>query len=150
MNISLSKFESAIDASITTRGHDYFSNGAVSSLKQIKDDSWAAYVDGTERYKIRVILEGDDVVDYYCSCPYDLGPVCKHIVAVLYELRNLLYGQNKKSEKTEKSSKTKQEITPQESLEQVLSHMPRKLLEKSILEYAFIGLDTFRHLNLNS
>lgn len=136
MNISLSKFESAIDIQIVSRGHGYFSNGAVSSLKQIKDDSWVAYVDGTERYKIRVILKGDDVVDYSCSCPYDLGPVCKHIVAVLYKLRNRLYSQNKKSGKTEKSSKTKRETTPHESLEQTLSHMPRKSLEKIILEYA--------------
>lgn len=137
MKISLSELESGIDLQIVNRGHDYFSNRAVSNLKQIKDDTWAAYVDGTERYKVRVVLKGEDVVDYSCSCPYDLGPVCKHTVAVLYELRSRLYDQGKESGKSKKSSKTKLETAlPQESLEQALSYMPRKSLEAVILEYA--------------
>jgi len=39
MIISLSKFESTIDIQIVSRGHDYFSNGTVGDLKQIKNDS---------------------------------------------------------------------------------------------------------------
>jgi len=67
MNISLSEFESGIDSQIVSRGQDYFSNGAVNGLKQITDDTWAAYVDGTERYKVRVVLKGEDIVNYSCS-----------------------------------------------------------------------------------
>lgn len=137
MKISLSEFESGIDSQIVSRGQDYFSNGAVSGLKQITDDTWAAYVDGTERYKVRVVLKGEDVVNYSCSCPYDLGPVCKHTVAVLYELRGRAGGQDKEFKKAEKSSKaTRETAPPQESLEQILSFMPRKSLEAVILEYA--------------
>jgi len=137
MKISLSEFESGIDSQIVSRGQDYFSNGAVSGLRQITDDTWAAYVDGTEKYKVSVILKGDDIIDYSCSCPYDLGPVCKHTVAVLYELRGRPDCQDKEFKKAEKSSKAKLETAlPQESLEQILSYMPRKSLEAVILEYA--------------
>ncbi len=98
MKISLAEFESDINTAIVSRGHDYFSNGAVRDLNQIKDGAWAASVDGTETYGVRIVLKGDDLVDWSCSCPFDMGPVCKHTVAVLYELRNRLYGHDKKSE----------------------------------------------------
>ena len=32
--------------------------------------------------------DGDEVVDYSCDCPYDMGPVCKHVVAALFELQH--------------------------------------------------------------
>lgn len=136
MKISLAKFESGIDTVIISRGHDYFSNGAVRDLSQIKDGAWAASVDGTETYSVRIILKSDDLVDWSCSCPFDMGPICKHTVAVLYKLRNRIYGHDKKSEKTKRPSRTRQRKNPQESLEKVLSRMPRKSLEKAVLEYA--------------
>lgn len=136
MSISLPEFELEIDAIIVNRGYDYFSNGAVSDLKQIKDGAWVAFVEGTERYKVSIILKGDEVVDYSCSCPYDLSSICKHIVAVLYELRDRKYSQDKGSEKPENSSKVKQKTVLQENLEQTLSRMSRNSLEAVILECA--------------
>lgn len=136
MSISLREFESEIDTIIVSRGHDYFSNGAVSDLKQIKDDAWVAFVEGTERYRVNIILKGDDVLDYSCSCPYALSSICKHIVAVFYELRDRKYSQDKEPEKPQNSSKVKQKAVPQESLDQTLSRMSRNSLEAVILEYA--------------
>ena len=87
MKISLTKFESEIDERIVSRGEEYFNSDAVRGLKKIKDDQWTAAVEGTETYKVCINLKGDNVEDYSCTCPYDLGPVCKHVVAVLYALR---------------------------------------------------------------
>ncbi|OFZ58714.1 MAG: hypothetical protein A3D92_22035, partial [Bacteroidetes bacterium RIFCSPHIGHO2_02_FULL_44_7] len=101
------------------RGAEYFTNQAVHGLRQVKTNQWAASVDGTEPYNVRVILREDIVIDYSCSCPYDSGPVCKHIVAVLYELRARKYGEEK-----------------EESLDKIVSGMPRKSLEAVVLEYA--------------
>ena len=81
MDISLKQFESGIDERIVSRGYEYFVNQETRDLKQIKDGQWVALVTGTEKYKVQVSLQGDVVVDGSCSCPYDLGPVCKHIVA---------------------------------------------------------------------
>lgn len=136
MKISLAEFESGIDTAIISRWHDYFSNSTVRDLNQIKDGAWAASVDGTETYSVRIILKGDDLVDWSCSCPFDMGPVCKHTVAVLYELRNRIYGHDRESGKAKGPLKTKRREDPQESLEKTLSRMPRKSLEKAVLEYA--------------
>ena len=120
---------------IVSRGSEYFANQAVRGLRQVKADQWAASVDGTEPYKVRVDLRDDIVVDYSCSCPYDLGPVCKHIVAVLYQLRALKYGEEKKTG-TPKKTKGAKWAVPEESLERIVSGMPRKSLEAALLEYA--------------
>ena len=124
MKIFLKKFESAIDSRIVNRGSEYFADGAVRGLKQIKDGVWGASVEGTEKYKVRIHLKGDEVAEHSCSCPYDLGPVCKHIVAVLYELRDQQDGQEKQKGILKKSSKVEQQEKSQESLEEIISKMP--------------------------
>lgn len=135
MNISLKKFESDIDNSIVNRGSECFTNQAVCGLRQVKTDQWAASVDGTEQYKVRVSLRDDSVVDYSCSCPYDSGPVCKHIVAVLYELRARKYGEEKEAQDSNKFRGLRPEA-PEESLDKIVSGMPRKSLDAVVLEYA--------------
>src|SRR3989338_2024190 len=136
MKISLERFESTIDERIVNRGSEYFADGAVGGLKQIKDGVWVASVEGTEKYKVRINLKGDEVAEHSCSCPYDLGPVCKHIVAVLYELRDQQYGQKKRIESSKKSSKNKSPKKPQASLEEIISQMPRASLNALLLDYA--------------
>ena len=135
MNISLKKFESDIDDSIISRGAEYFANQAVRDLRQLKTDQWAASVEGTEQYRVRLSLRDDSVVDYSCSCPYDLGPICKHIVAVLYELRARKYGEEKEAGDSKRSRGAKREVS-EESLDKLVSGMPRKSLEAVVLEYA--------------
>ena len=136
MKISLKDFESEIDDRIVDRGEEYFSDGAVRGLKKIKDDQWAASVDGTETYQVRVNVKGDAVKDYSCSCPYDLGPVCKHVVAVLYAMREQQEeGQHQPAKKKSSSSKNSKK-EPKETLEQVITRMLRKDLNALLLEYA--------------
>lgn len=136
MKIFLQKFESAIDERIVNRGSEYFADGTVRGLKQIKDDQWVASVEGTEKYKVQISLKADEVIDYSCSCPYDLGPACKHVVAVLYELRAQKYPQEEQTEKFRKFFKEKQPKKSHESLEEILSSMPRAALDTLLLEYA--------------
>ncbi|MBK8194068.1 MAG: SWIM zinc finger family protein [Lewinellaceae bacterium] len=47
---------------------------------------WSATVEGGASYSVDIRLAGRDVTATTCNCPYD-GAVCKHIVAVLYALR---------------------------------------------------------------
>lgn len=88
MDLTLGNFSDHIDPSVTARGEDYFKSGAVGSLKEHGPGEFVAIVSGTEEYRTRILLDGDDVLETSCSCPYDKGPVCKHVVAVLYALRN--------------------------------------------------------------
>ncbi len=102
--LTLDNFESAITAQIIQRGQDYFENQAVESLEENPSGTWAATVEGTEDYEVEVILSGKNVADYSCDCPYDGGSVCKHVVAVLYALREQVAKPKKKSPKTGKLS----------------------------------------------
>jgi len=68
------------------RGHDYYEYGHILSIKLIDENEWVAEVEGAEIYNTYVaIREGG--VHHHCDCPYDWGGVCKHVVAVLLDIR---------------------------------------------------------------
>lgn len=64
------------------RGEDYYQSGAVGRLRQ-RGNTLQAEVEGSEVEPYTVCLTFDDsgVTDADCSCPYDFGGWCKHIVA---------------------------------------------------------------------
>ena len=64
------------------RGADYYERGAVLSLLRRGDQVLAA-VEGSqyEPYRVRITLGPGGVVAADCTCPYDWGGWCKHIVA---------------------------------------------------------------------
>ena len=67
-----------------SRGEEYYAAGAVSALAR-RVDSLRAQVEGSryEPYQVSVELDAGGIVDATCTCPYDLGSYCKHVVAVL-------------------------------------------------------------------
>jgi uncharacterized Zn finger protein len=69
------------------RGQEYLRAGAVLEVEQ-RDDLLLAEVEGSEYepYQIQIRLDVGGVVDADCTCPYDWGGYCKHIVAVLLTL----------------------------------------------------------------
>ena len=69
------------------RGQEYLRAGAVLEVEQ-RDDLLLAEVEGSEYepYQVRVRLDAGGVVDADCTCPYNWGGYCKHIVAVLLTL----------------------------------------------------------------
>jgi uncharacterized Zn finger protein len=66
------------------RGQEYLRAGAVLEVEQ-RDDLLLAEVEGSEYepYQVLIRLDAGGVVDANCTCPYDWGGYCKHIVAVL-------------------------------------------------------------------
>lgn len=66
------------------RGKSCFRGGAVSELVR-RGDVVTAQVEGSEfaPYDVTVRLREGDVAETRCSCPYDWGGACKHVVAVL-------------------------------------------------------------------
>lgn len=70
---------------ILERGYDYYCEDAVINM-DISTDTIQADVEGTEIYEVEISLDGDEVIDMYCSCPYaEDGRNCKHMAAVLYK-----------------------------------------------------------------
>ena len=87
MQIPLDQFEQVIDEKILQRGLTYFKKGLVHELEEVSPNTYEAIVEGTEDYTVRLTVENNVVTDYNCDCPYDLGPVCKHVAAVIFSLQ---------------------------------------------------------------
>lgn len=87
MKIDLAAFKQQIDPVIVERGFEYWANDAVGQLRQTSRNHYQATVEGTERYRVHVCVSSDKVSDWSCTCPYDFGPVCKHVAAALYAIR---------------------------------------------------------------
>lgn len=84
-------FEDDIHALVLELGQEYFVKGAVHDLKKT-EAGWRARVEGTDSYS--VTLGGTEAVDtWICNCPYDHGPVCKHVAATLYAVRENVFSE---------------------------------------------------------
>ncbi len=86
--MNLNNFEPFIEDKIISRGHSYFENGQIADLEEIEDKEFIATVLGSEMYTVSIQLNEEfDILKCSCSCPYDWGVFCKHLVAVLYEIK---------------------------------------------------------------
>lgn len=141
--MTLPEFEKFVPCVILMRGKDYYNDNAVRTLEEISTGEWEATVEGTEEYSVEISLEGNEVESWFCDCPYD-GDICKHVVAVLYTIRN----ENKKVNQfssTEEAvimentcEKQHQETT---DLEKLLSFIDKKKLIAFICQHALTHPD---------
>ncbi len=85
--LTLNNFDNQISGAVLKRGKQYYQDGAVIEIEEINDGFWNAEVEGSEFYDVKVQLnESDAIIDSSCTCPYD-GDICKHVIAVLYTIR---------------------------------------------------------------
>ena len=108
MQIPLNQFEQYIDETILKRGLQYFKNGHVHEPEEISPGEYEAIVEGTDDYTVQLTLKNGIVTEYVCDCPYDMGPVCKHVAAVIFYLQQDELELNKKTKRT----KTNQASNP--------------------------------------
>ena len=88
MKIPLHEFEQLIDEKILKRGIAYFKGGAITNFIEISIGEYEATVSGTEEYTVQLVVNNNIVTEHNCDCPYDMGPVCKHVVAMVFHLQN--------------------------------------------------------------
>ncbi|MGI9056509.1 MAG: SWIM zinc finger family protein [Pyrinomonadaceae bacterium] len=86
--MNLKNFETEVEQKIVARGLDYYKNGDVRKLEKVSENEFSAVVFGTEKYSVYIKLNGETIIEADCDCPYDYGNVCKHKVAVFYQIRN--------------------------------------------------------------
>ncbi|MDR2496026.1 MAG: hypothetical protein LBD21_02740 [Tannerellaceae bacterium] len=87
MKILLDYFEHQIDEKILKRGLDYFVNGCVTDVNELGDGNYAITVEGSDTYTVNLSIDENTVAEFECDCPYDMGPVCKHVAAALFYLQ---------------------------------------------------------------
>jgi len=124
MKIPFREFEQYIDEAILNRGYQYFKKGLVTMPEQIACDEYEAVVEGTEDYTVRIRIKNNSIIEYSCTCPYDMGPVCKHVVAVIFELQQNELSLVKKAKKSNTTTKTvAKKKTIVEQVDEILEHL---------------------------
>jgi uncharacterized Zn finger protein len=100
------------------RGYDYYRDGAVLEVER-RGNQILAEVEGSsyEPYRVSITLSEHGIVDADCTCPYDWGGDCKHIVAVLLTVIH-----------------SPKEVEERPSVETMLAGLDRDQLEALILE----------------
>lgn len=134
MEIQLDRFEEQIDEVILQRGLNYFRKGYVTNVEEIGHGDYEATVEGTDTYTVHLHVERDVVTEYDCDCPYDQGPVCKHIAAVLFYLQqDMLYlEEDFPTKKTKKKAKKPSEM---EQVDKILHLLPHEELKAFVRDY---------------
>ncbi|GAA4059005.1 SWIM zinc finger family protein [Amphibacillus indicireducens] len=87
--MNLNNFEEYIGDLIVYRGEHYYLNKYVKQINQTKNGDYKATVSGSKKYTVKVKLDqANNIIASACTCPYDFGDICKHEVAVFFELRD--------------------------------------------------------------
>ena len=135
MKIPLNSFEQYIDETILKRGFQYFKKGLVHEPEELMKGDYEAIVDGTEPYTVNLTIKNDVVTEHVCTCPYDIGPVCKHVAAVLFYLQqNELDLGAKPSRKKAGTSKSSGKKTVAQQVDELLEKLSHDNLKEYIKE----------------
>ncbi|MBR2812705.1 MAG: SWIM zinc finger family protein [Solobacterium sp.] len=71
---------------VLDRGEDYYFRGKVGPVKKTKD-GYKALVYGSDVYETEIHMDGDEISDMECDCPYaEDGNYCKHMAALLLKI----------------------------------------------------------------
>lgn len=128
--MNLDDFEEQIDPKIVDRGYGYFIDDHVEKLELFEEGAWLATVRGTESYRVELHADPANslaITDWRCDCPYDYGPVCKHVVAVLYALAE-------RDNMEPDSPKKREQSTVKDNIREIFNNSTREDLEAFILD----------------
>jgi hypothetical protein len=132
MSLSLTNFKKEIASHILQRGRDYYEGGCVISLEEIGDGHWSAEVEGTDLYTVEIEQVEGGSIYHACTCPYDWGPTCKHVAAVLYAIEaNFPEYFNGRPVLPRKKRRTRKQ-----KVRMILENLPKQELVEIITEFA--------------
>jgi hypothetical protein len=152
MNLTFQNFKQTLSAQILERGRSYQRSGHIIELEMDGDSNWSAVVSGTEDYEVEITQSASGALTCTCTCPYDLGPYCKHMAAVLYAIEETFseYVGTRKGKapaakretKENKLHKALQQASREELLEALLDLAKNKTITNQLLlRFGAIGED---------
>ncbi len=127
--MNLDDFEEQIEPVIVERGYEYFLDDLVDGPELINEGEWLARVYGSETYGVEIRTDPKDsrsIREWRCDCPYEYGPVCKHVVAVLYAMAG-------KGQPVQDSSGSKKKPTPKDKIREIFKSTTEEELREFIL-----------------
>ena len=129
MEIPLSHFEEYINEPILKRGLSYFKKGFVHEPAEIRPGDYEAVVEGSEEYTVKLSIRNRVITEHSCNCPYDMGPVCKHVAAVIFYLEQEELGltQSTKKGSTKKAKAASSKPTKRKTIAQQVDNLLDKV-----------------------
>lgn len=154
MRIPLNEFEQYIDETILKRGLAYFEKDHVTAFTEISKGLYEALVEGTEEYTVFLHIKNNIIVENRCNCPYDLGPVCKHVAAVIFYLQqdNILEVDSNAVSKPRKKKTKPVTVQVRELLKTIPHNELMRFVEehcKNDRKFRNVFLASFGHLGEN-
>lgn len=153
MQIPLNEFEQYINETILARGLSYFRNGRVKDPDELRSGEYEFIVEGTEDYNVNIRVQNGTITEYVCNCPYDMGPVCKHVAAAIFFLQEDELELSKSVKKTKKTASKKRK-TIADQVNDLLEKIPHDELKGFIREktekerdFRNMFLASFAHFN---
>ena len=135
MEIPLSHFEEYIDEPILKRGLSYFKNGFVHEPEEIRPGDYEAVVEGSEYYTVKLSIRNRVITEHSCDCPYDMGPVCKHVAAVIFYLEQEKLGltQNTKKGSSKKAKASSSKPSKRKTIAQQVDDLLGKVTHDELI-----------------
>lgn len=135
MEIPLSHFEEYIDEPILKRGLSYFKKGFVHEPAEIRPGDYEAVVEGSEEYTVKLSISNGVITEHSCDCPYDMGPVCKHVAAVIFylEQEELGLSQNTKKGSSKKAKASSSKPSKRKTLAQQVDDLLGKVTHDELI-----------------
>lgn len=141
----LTTLHTTVPHKILQRGEAYYREGAIEDTR-VFGDRVQATVQGTELYEvylIRHIDEPEHILQWSCDCPYDMGDVCKHVVAVMLYLREEI--EQEEGGVVDLLDEAKQPAKGSNSITQILEKVSAKELKAYLEERMFFDPNLARH-----
>ncbi len=104
---------------------------------------------GSNTYLVEVRTHKSKIEGWTCNCPYDHGPICKHVIAAFYAIAENMESENKSSGKIAKKAKRKnkvEEIFKKTSKDELQQFIVSQLRRDNSLKNTFIAYFA-EHLN---
>jgi len=132
VEIPLSHFEEYIDEPILKRGLSYFKKGFVHEPAEIRPGDFEAVVEESEEYTVKLSISNGVITEHSCECSYEMGPVCKHVAAVIFYLEQEELGLTQNTKKG--SAKKAKASSSKPSKRKTIAQQVDDLLDKVTLD----------------
>lgn len=87
--LTLTNIQNNVPKDIWLRGKSLLTLTEFVNVKQLTLTEWVGFVCSTEKYKVIVHVNGEEIVDWQCDCNHG-NELCEHVVAVLCAIQNEL------------------------------------------------------------
>jgi phosphoribosyl-ATP pyrophosphohydrolase len=141
--MNISDFESHVNGKILDRGEEYYLDDCVGDGEELDTGAWSSFrvSGGAGIYDTAVRLSSDgEIMESSCTCPYDMGPVCKHEVAVYFVLRDILSREDRTRDSVGTRPK-RDKKTVREKVDAVLADFCETDLREFVVEHALVNTE---------